>query len=169
MNNVIKSFFVGSTEKELHETLDMFWRKYTNFNNNNDPFDSNEFIWNSKYISDGSSNLWHQKYSLPSTKVIGFIACRLTSKILGIGSFECSWGYVKTIKSVKISTLGSDLSGNQSIVYKSSCIEESRIGRTLSCTDSKDGSHSHSWNDEYHTFDNQLDQLGVDKLFQNSD
>ena len=35
-----------------------------------------------KNNSDGKSHLWHQKYSLPSTKVIGFVACRVTSKII---------------------------------------------------------------------------------------
>ena len=44
VNTVIKSLFAGSTEKELHETLDTFWSKYTNFIHNNDPFESNEFI-----------------------------------------------------------------------------------------------------------------------------
>ena len=61
VNIVIKTLFVGLTEKELHGTLDDFWSKYTNFNQNNDPFDSNGFIWNSKDISDGNSHLWHQK------------------------------------------------------------------------------------------------------------
>ena len=41
VNTVIKSLFAGSTEKELHEALDKFWVKYTKFNHNNDPFDSN--------------------------------------------------------------------------------------------------------------------------------
>ena len=82
MNNVIKTLFAGSTEKGLHRNLDTLWDKYTLFNNKNDPFDSNEFIWNSKDITDGNSNLWHQKYSLPSTKVIGFVPCRVTPKIL---------------------------------------------------------------------------------------
>ena len=54
-------------------------------------------------------------------------------------------------------------------MYKYACIEEARIGRTLSHTYNKDGSHSHSWNDDDHTFDYQLDQWGVEKLFQNSD
>ena len=54
-------------------------------------------------------------------------------------------------------------------MYTSDYIEESRIGRTLSHIDIKDGSHIHSWNEEYHAFDYQLDQWGVDKLFQNSD
>ena len=80
VNTVIKSFFDASTEKELHATLDTFWIKYTNVINKNDPFGSNEFIWIIKYICDGNSHLWNHKYSLPSTKVIGFVACRVTSK-----------------------------------------------------------------------------------------
>ena len=109
MNNVIKTLFSGSTEKELHGTLDTFWSEYKNSNQKNDPFDSNEFIWNSKYISDGNSHLWHKKYSLPSAKVLGFVACKVTSKIPGIWSSGSSWGDVKTIKSAKRSALGSDI------------------------------------------------------------
>ena len=60
-NTVIKSLFSGSTEIELHGTLDTFWIKYTLFNHKNDPFDRNDFICNSKYIADGNSHLWHQK------------------------------------------------------------------------------------------------------------
>ena len=76
--------------------------------------------------------------------------CSLQGKFknLGIGSDERSWGGVKTIKSGKRSALGSDISQNQSTVYTSDCIEEESIGGTLSHTDSKDGSHSDSWNDE---------------------
>ena len=32
VNNVIKTLFSGSTEKELHGTLDTFWSEYKNFN-----------------------------------------------------------------------------------------------------------------------------------------
>ena len=53
-------------------------------------------------------------------------------------------------------------------MYTSACIEEAIIGRNISHIDSKYGSHSHSWNDEDHAFDYQLDQWGVTKLFQNS-
>ena len=89
-NNVINTFCTGSTEKELHETLDTFCSKYTNFNIKNDHFDSNEFIQNSKYISGDNIHIWNQKYFLPSTKVIGFVAYRVTSKYFGIGSAERS-------------------------------------------------------------------------------
>ena len=84
VNNVIKSLFAGSTEKEVHESLDRFWSEYTLFNHINDPFDSNDFIWNSKDISDGNSHLWHHKHSLPYTKVLDFLACTVTSKMIGI-------------------------------------------------------------------------------------
>ena len=79
--NVIKTLFAGSSEKELHGTLNTFLIKYTKLNHNNDTFDRNEFIWNSKEITYGNSHIWHHKYSLPSTKVLGFVACRVTSKI----------------------------------------------------------------------------------------
>ena len=90
-------------------------------------------------------------------------------KKIGIESAERSCGDVKTIKSGKISALGCDITEKKSIVYTSACIEEASIGRTLSHTYSKDVSHSHSWNDEDHAFDYQLDQWGVEKLFCNSD
>ena len=54
-------------------------------------------------------------------------------------------------------------------MYTSACIEEAIVGITLSNTDSKDGSHIHSWNDEDHDFDYQLDQCVVEKMLQNSD
>ena len=54
-------------------------------------------------------------------------------------------------------------------MYTSDCIEEASIRSTLSHTYGKDGSHSHSCNYEDHAFDYQLDQWGVEKLFQNSD
>ena len=43
------------------------------------------------------------------TKVLVFVACRVTLKILGIGAAECSWGDVKTIKYGKISVFISDI------------------------------------------------------------
>ena len=52
-------------------------------------------------------------------------------------------------------------------MYTSACIEEARIDRSLSHTDTKNGSHRHTWNDDDEAFDHQLDQWGVDKLFPN--
>ena len=102
VKNVIKTLFRRLSEDEMYFTLDLFLSEYADFDNKNSSFDGDEFIWKRKYIRDGNSHLWHQKYSLPCTKVLGFVACRVTSKILGIGATETSWGDVKTIYSVKI-------------------------------------------------------------------
>ena len=62
-----------------------------------------------------------KKYLL-CTKVLGIVAYRVPSKMLGIGSAEFSCGDVKIIRSGKISALGSEISDKQSILYKCSCI-----------------------------------------------
>ena len=85
-------------------------------------YDVDEFIWKSKDISYGKSHLWHKKYSLPFTMVLGFVACRVTSKVLGIGAADRSWGDVRKIKYGKRSAIRSDVSEKQSIVYTSTCI-----------------------------------------------
>ena len=97
VNNVIKTLFSGASEEEMAVTLDIFWIEYTDFDNKIGSFDADEFIWKSKDIKDGNIHLWHQKYSLHFTKVIGFFACRVTSKVIGIGAADRSWGDVKTL------------------------------------------------------------------------
>ena len=54
-------------------------------------------------------------------------------------------------------------------MYTSACIEEARIERSVSDTDTNNGSHSHTWNYDEQAFDYQLDQWGVEKLFHNQD
>ena len=73
VNNIIKRLFSGSSEEEMNVTLDIFWTEFTDFDNNIGSYDADEFIWKSKYISDVNSHLCHQKYSLPFTKVFGFV------------------------------------------------------------------------------------------------
>ena len=123
VNNVIKTVFHGTSEDEITVTQDIFCTEYTEFDNNIGSFDADEFIWKSKDTRDGNSHLWHQKYSLPCTKVLCFVACRFTSKVPGIVAADRSWGDVKTIKYGKIYDISSDVSDKQHIVYTSACIE----------------------------------------------
>ena len=123
VSNFIKTLCFGASEEEMDVTQDIFWTEYTDFDNNIGSFDADEFILKSKDIRDGNSHLWHQKYSLPWNKVLGFFSCRVTSKVLGIGTAESSSGDVKKIKYRKISSIISDVSEKQSIVYKSPYIE----------------------------------------------
>ena len=110
VNNVIKTLFHGVPEDKIAVTQDIFWTEYTEFDNNIGSFYVDEFIWKSKDIRDGNSHLWHQKYSLPCTKVLGFFACIVTSNVLVIGAAERSWDDAKTIKSGKRYYIISDLS-----------------------------------------------------------
>ena len=91
-------------------TQDIFFTEFTDFDNNNVSFYGNEFIWKSKYIRDGNNPLWHQKYSRPCTKVLGFVLFRVISKIIGVGTEERYWGDVKKIKYIKRSDISLDVS-----------------------------------------------------------
>ena len=59
-------------------TKHIFWTVYTESDKKIGSFVADEFIWKNKDIKDGNSQLWHQKYSLPCTRVIGFVTCRVT-------------------------------------------------------------------------------------------
>ena len=78
VNNIIKTLFFGSSEEEMAVTQDISWTEYTDFDKNIGSFDSDEFICKIKDTKDGNSHLWHQKYSLPCTNVLGFVVCRVT-------------------------------------------------------------------------------------------
>ena len=67
VNNVIKTSFSGAYEEEMAVNIDLFLTDYTDFDNIIVSFYADEFIWKSKDIKYGNSNLWHQKYSLPCT------------------------------------------------------------------------------------------------------
>ena len=90
-------------------TQDIFWTECNDFDKKIGSFDSNEFICKSKDIRDGNSHLWHQNYSLTCAKVLGFVACRFKSKVLGIGAAERSWADVKTNKYGERSAIRSDV------------------------------------------------------------
>ena len=128
-------------------TQDIFWTEYTDFDNKIGSFDADEFIRKSKEIRYGNSNLWHQKYSLHCTKFLGFVACRLTSKVFGIGAVDRSWGDAKIIKSGKRSAIITDVSEKKSIVYTSACIESSRVEQYHSEKKLNENCSSHTWNE----------------------
>ena len=125
---------------------------------------SDELIWIREYNCDGNSHLWHQKYSLPCIKVVGFVAYIVTSKFVRVGYAERSWGDVNKIKSGKISHLSSNISKKNIIVYTEACIEASIIVITIYISNSNYSSCIHSWNDEYGGFCHQLYKWGVGKF-----
>ncbi len=73
-------------------------------------------------------------YSLPYTHVLGFVACRVTSKRLGIGAVERSWSDKKMIKDEKRSNLSGDSLEKQAILCTSAHLEEARIRSEHKCS-----------------------------------
>ena len=106
----------------MNDNLEKCWSEYTTSNYKNVPFDADDFIWSSKVICEGNINICRHNYYLPYTKLLGFVACRVTSKSIGIGSTGRSLGDVKTMKYGKRSDISSDVQEKQIIVYKSECI-----------------------------------------------
>ena len=85
VNNVIKELFHGASENEMAVTQDIFLTEYTEFDNNISSFDADEFIWKSKDIRDGNSNLWHQNIFTFLSQ--GSCFCCMYSHIKG----SCNW------------------------------------------------------------------------------
>ena len=61
--------------------------------------------------------------------MLGFVACRVTSKLCGIGPAERSWGGVKQIKTGQRSHLSGESTEKRSIIYILSKVEQARIYR----------------------------------------
>ena len=167
VNIFIKTFFHGLSEDKINETIEKIWTEYIAFNNKSDPFDINEFIWSNKDIRDGNIHIWHQNYYLPFTRMLGYVVCRVTPKILGIGPEQHSWGDVKTIKSEKRLATISDVSRKQSIVYTSAYIESSRNSHSDFYHIQGEYHSRHAWNYNCYTFDQQLKEWGADSVTEN--
>ena len=151
--------------EEMAVNKEILWTEYTDFDNKNGSFDGDEFIYKSKDIRYGNINSWYQKYSLPCTKVIGFVAWRVKLKVIDIGAAESSWSDVKTIKPGKISDISSDISEKHCTVYTSACIESARTEQYHSDKQLTNNCWSHTWNEDDDDFDQQLEKWGVEKVF----
>ena len=106
--------------------VDMFWDEYKDFSNKHGVF-RKAGRWLTADVLAGKSHLWHEKYSLPYTKVLGFITCKITCKNLGIGAAERAWSGTKDIKDGKRASLGGESTEKRSILYVSARISEARV------------------------------------------
>ena len=128
IERAVTKLYAHDVDADIPSILDTFWNEYKDFSNRTGCF-SNPSRWTIPDAVDGKSHLWHKKYSLPYTSVLGNVACRTTSKVLGIGAAERSWGDVKHLKSNKRSHLGSDTTEKQAVIYTSARLQEERFQR----------------------------------------
>ncbi len=84
-------------------------------------------IWNSNSCINSPSHQWHFHHTFQYYKELGLVACRVTSKMLGIGSAERCWGDTKQMKADKRSHLSARTTKKQSIIFGAACLEAARI------------------------------------------
>lgn len=145
---------------ELGGILNTFWSEYEHFQNKSGVFEK-AYIWN-KTNSDlqlGKSHMWHKKNSYFQTKVLGKFACRVCSKIVGMGSAERSWGDVKHLKSMKRSHLSPQAVEKQATIFGASCMADAALERDNEQDNSTD---SYKFWDEK-DFDSQFDMFAVEE------
>jgi hypothetical protein len=103
------SFKVNNDEDEVGKTINLFWTEFEDFQAKTGPYENREYIFrNHADINEERVYIWHKKETLRYTKHFGKFACRVTSKILGIGSAERSWGDVKHLKTNQRSHMSAD-------------------------------------------------------------
>jgi hypothetical protein len=63
----------------------------------------------------------------PDSQVLGKVACRILSALLGIGIAERAWGAVKHLKTGSRSHLGAEATRMQATIFGAACIEKARV------------------------------------------
>ncbi len=123
---------------EIELIIDTFWKEFGHFQNKAGVYGlcSGRFLLPDAL--NGNSYLWHDLYSLPSTSVLGFVACHVTSKRLGIGSAEWSWADVKQIKDGKRSNSGGTSLEKRAIHFTSTKLREANINQNANNSDNTD-------------------------------
>jgi hypothetical protein len=155
MDRILNKMYHNLKDDELGELKDNFWTEYDEFSNKVGRFgDGRKYIWNSGLLRQRKSAKWHAQYSVQHTmvsqarvcvvvvlslfltncsscfcfpQVLGKVACRILSALLGIGVAERSWGAVKHLKTGSRSHLGSEATRMQATIFGAACIEKARV------------------------------------------
>lgn len=148
----------AADSNEVANLLNTFWNEYEDFKGKSGPFDDRPHIWvpSNGDLMKGHSHFWHKKNSIPYTKVLGKFACRVCSKIVGMGSAERNWGDVKHLKTDKRSHLSSEAAKKQATIFGASCMEDARLQRKIA--DEKHNGGPYAFWDE-NDFDAEFDLL----------
>jgi hypothetical protein len=114
---ILNPTLVGNERNnERAKLIDTFMEEYGDFTNKRGMFASDN-IWIMAADENAKAYRWHYKYSLPTTKVSGKLACLVLSKILGIGTAERNWKQVKAVKSGQRVNTGIDKMKKQVLIY----------------------------------------------------
>lgn len=156
LNKMMASEFADDSD-ELASVMYFFWEEFEQFKSKTGPYEKSH-IWNVSINRDlllGKSHLWHKKNSYFQTKVLGKFACRVCSKIVGMGSAERNWGDVKYLKSEKRSHLSAEAVEKQATIFGASCMADADIERKKTQASATD--RYKFWDED--DFDQQFDML----------
>ena len=113
----VKPKLVGNDRTmAIAKVYDKFLDEYRDFSNKIGVY-GNEMIWVIAALPETKAHIWHAKYSLLNTEVLGKLACLVTSKILGIGTAERNWKQVKAVKSGQRVNTGMDKTKKQVLIH----------------------------------------------------
>lgn len=143
---------------ELGEIMNTFWAEFEDFKSKSGHFDK-AYIWGkqNRDLLVGDSHIWHKKNSYFQTRVLGRFACRVCSKIVGMGSAERNWGDVKYLKSEKRSHLSPEAVEKQATIFGSSCMSDAAHERQKAQQNTIEPYKF--WDEE--DFDNEFDMLAT--------
>jgi hypothetical protein len=155
LHKMMGSDFADDSD-DLAEIMNTFWEEFESFKTKTGHFQK-AYIWSSanRDLLLGKSHLWHKKNSYFQTKILGRFACRVCSKIVGMGSAERNWGDVKYLKSEKRAHLSAEAVEKQATIFGASCMADARIEREKVQSSTTD--KYRFWDEE--DFDNEFDML----------
>jgi hypothetical protein len=114
---ILNSTLVGTERNnERANLINTFMKEYGDFTNKHGMF-ARDNIWIMATDENAKAYQWHYKYSLPTTKVLGKLACLVLLKILGIGTTKRNWKQVKAVKSSQWVKTGINKTKKQVLIY----------------------------------------------------
>ena len=117
---VFRRLLHTDTDEEFSTNYNIFCEEHRKFMKKIDMFDEKSKMWQSDLLEKGNVHKWHDVYSVHCKDVLGWVACRGTSKILGIGNAERAWGAVKQLKSGRRGHLRGPNTKRQATIFKKS-------------------------------------------------
>ena len=119
---------IPASDDRVIEMLNVYREEFRWFTSRLQCYDD-ESIWSEKHNANleyGRSHFWHQQHSLDCTKYLGKLACKVCSKIVGIGSAERNWKSVTHLKTGKRANLSAEKVKMAGTVYGTAKIQEAR-------------------------------------------
>ena len=114
---ILNPTLVGTERSNARAKLvDTFMEECGDFTNKRGMF-ARDNIWIVAADENAKAYQWHFKYSMPTMKVLGKLACLVLSKKLGIGTAERNWKQVKVVKSGQRVNTGIDKMKKQVLIF----------------------------------------------------